>query len=257
MAKTKQDQQTDKGPKKPVNSSSPTSAPFTRSLIIIGALSVIFVAIYMLNAGYSDLRSLDQERRALQQNPSANGQRLDELNHRIHDIETDTGFIKTLFFGYYYDVHSVAFGAQDQIDQAIADIKEDKTKFGQDNSGPITREDKLASKVHTFRLMDFVNANCPPNAVILLPPADSLSGNSKWNFVWVPMWVEYFIYPRLCIASGTERLYPDLAKRITHVLIVKGIGYDKLPYEVPADKREPLCLMPIHKPTTDTTQTSN
>jgi hypothetical protein len=46
------------------------------------------------------------------------------------------------------------------------------------------------------------------------------------------------------------------------VLIVNGIGYDKLKYEVPLDKREKVCLLPINKPvdapeTTDTTQTSN
>lgn len=256
MAKGKQNQPTEKTQKKPASTGAPSnSGPFMRNLVIIGVLCIIFLGIYMMNAGYSELRSLDHERQALQENPSGNAQRLDEINRRVQEIESDTGYIKTMFFGYYYDVHSVAFGAQDQIDEAIAEIKEDKAKFGQDNNGPITREDKLASKVHTFRLMDFINTNCPSNSVILLPPADSLSNNSKWNFVWDPMWVEYFIYPRLCIASGTEKLYPDLAKRITHVLIVKGIGYDKLKYDVPADKREPLCLLPIQKP--DTTQTSN
>jgi len=257
VAKEKQNQQPDKGQKTPVGSVQvTTSGPFFRNAIIIGVLCVIFTGIYMLNYGYTELRGLDRERRELGENPRGHEQRLDEINHRMQEIETDTGFVKTLFFGYFYDVHSVAFGVQDQIDQAIAEINDEKAKFGQDNTGPITREDKLANKVHTFRLMDFVNANCPPGSVILLPPADSLSNNPKWNYIYDPMWVEYFIYPRLCLETGTEAQYPDLAKRITHVLIVKGIGYDKLKYDVPVEKREPLCLLPINKPV-ETNQTSN
>ena len=150
----------------------------------------------------------------------------------------------------------MAFGVQEQLENATAEIKKLKEKFGNGGDETITREDKLRYKIHTYMLMDLVNANCPPNSVILLPPADSLEMNPKWNFIYDPLWVEYFIYPRLCIAAGTETKNPELAKRITHVLIVKGIGYDKLKYDVPMDKREPLCLLPINKPL-DTPQTQN
>jgi hypothetical protein len=257
VAKEKRQQPTDKTPKKPVNSvQGAPGGSLIRNFIIIGVLTVVFFSIYQLNASYAELRDLFYEKQAIENNPNGNAQRLDEINHRVHDIKTDTGYVKMLFFGYFYDVHNVAFGEGEQIERAITDIKEDKAKFGLDNTGPITREDKLANKVHTFRLLDFVNTNCPPNSVILLPPADSLAGNPNWYYIYDPIWVEYFIYPRLCIETGHEAEYPALAKRITHVLIVKGIGYDKLHYDVPADKREPLCLLPINKPA-DANKTSN
>jgi hypothetical protein len=257
VAKEKQQQPANKVQAKPKGSETPrSSGPVSRNAIIIAGFLILFFAVYQLNASYGELRDLFYEKQAIENNPTGNAQRLDEINRRVHEIKSDTGFVKMLLFGYFYDVHNVAFGYQEQIDHAIAEIKEDKAKFGQDADGPITREDKLASKVHTFRLLDFVNTNCPPNSVILLPPADSLAGNPNWYYIYDPIWVEYFIYPRLCIETGQEKLYPNLARRITHVLIVKGIGYDKLNYDVPMDKREPLCLLPINKPA-EANKTSN
>ena len=119
----------------------------------------------------------------------------------------------------------------------------------------ITRRDKLRLKVKTFVLMERINEYCPPNSVILLPPADSLANDADWNYVYDPMWVEYFIYPRMCIASGTEAQNPELAKRINYVLIVKGIGYDKLKHTMPPEKRERLGLLPVNEP--DSTQNIN
>jgi hypothetical protein len=249
--------QPDKAPKKSATpSKGVTSGSFFHNAVIIIILSIVFIAIYNLNGERAELPDLYNEMYDLKERPGDHSERLNEISHRLHDIETDTAFVKSLFVGYFEDVHSIAFLGQQQLDNATAEIKKLKAQYGNDNDGPLTREDKLRYKVHTFMLMDLVNANCPPNSVILLPPADSLESNSKWNFIYDPLWAEYFIYPRLCIASGKESENPELAKRITHVLIVKGIGYDKLKYNVPMDKREPLCLLPINKPV-DTTQPSN
>jgi len=256
VAKDKKNQP-DKTQKKTVASSQGfTSGPIFRNGVIIFVLSIVFIIIYNLNGERAELPDLHNELEDLKERPGDNGQRMHEIAYRIHDIETDTGFVKSLFVGYFDEIHFVAFGVREQLDNATTEIEKLKNKFGNEGDGSITREDKLRYKVHTYMLMDMINANCPPNSVILLPPADSLANSSKWNFIYDPMWAEYFIYPRLCIASGKESENPELAKRITHVLIVKGIGYDKLKYDVPMDKREPLCLMPINKPT-ESTQTPN
>ena len=256
MAKGKQNQGTEKTEKKPASSSSgATQGSLFRNLIIIFLLSVIFVGIYALNDKRVELPDLYNELQTLKERPGDHDGRINEIEHRITEIETDTSFFKTLFVGYFDEIHFVAFGAQDQIDKVTAEIQNG-------SSAPVTREDKLNYKVHTYRLLDFINANTPANAVILLPPTDSIVNDSRWNYVSDPQWVEYFIYPRLCIESGKEAENPELAKRITHVLIVKGIGYNKLKYDVPLDKREKVCLLPVNKPvdvpeTTDSTQTSN
>lgn len=256
MAKGKHHQPSEKSEKKPAG---PTSAfgigPLFRNFIIILVLAIIFIGVYALNDKRVELPDLYNELQTLKERPGDHEERINEIEHRINEIETDTSFFKTLFVGYFDEVHFVAFGAQDQIDKVTAEIQNGSI-------APVTREDKLNYKVHTYRLLDFINQNCPSNSVILLPPADSLINDPHWNYVYDPGWVEYFIYPRLCIETGKESENPDLAKRVTHVLIVKGIGYDRLKYNVPLDKREKVCLLPVNKPVdvseqTDTTQISN
>lgn len=256
MAKGKQNQSSDKAQKKPaVSSQGFTLGPFFRNFIIIFFLSAVFIGVYSLNDKRVELPDLYNEMNTLNDRPGDHGERINEIHHRINEIETDTGYFKTLFVGYFDEIHFVAFGVQDQIDRITSEIQNG-------SNAPLTREDKLGYKVHTFKLLDFINANCPANSVILLPTIDSFQNDSRWNYVYNPDWVEYFIYPRLCIASGKESENPELAKRITHVLIIKGIGYDKLKYEVPVDKREKICLLPVNKPVdepaaADTTQTTN
>lgn len=247
MAKGKQNSSPDK-PDKPAAPPAPPSAsgPLLRNLVIIIGFSIIFASIYGLNAKRAELPDLYNEMSTLQERPGDHAERMHEIGQRINEIETDTSYLKTLFVGYFDEVHFVAFGAQAQIDKVTAEI-------GKADDAPLTRNDKLGYKVHTFKLLDFINSNCPANSVILLPPIDSFQNDQRWNYVYNPDWVEYFIYPRLCIASGKEKDNPDLAKRITHVLVIKGIGYDKLRYDVPIDKREKIGLLPINKPAEETT----
>ena len=256
MAKEKKHQSSDKAEKKPAGSSQGfASGSLFRNFVIIFMLSIIFICVYSLNSKRVELPDLYNEMNALQDRPGDHEQRIHEIGQRINEIETDTSYLKTLFVGYFDEIHFVAFGVQAQLDKVTSDILKG-------NNAPLTREDKLAYKVHTYKLLDFINANCPANSVILLPPIDSLQNDSRWNYVYDPGWVEYFIYPRLCIAAGKESENPELAKRITHVLIIKGIGYDKLKYDVPLEKREKICLLPVNKPVdeplqADSTQTTN
>lgn len=242
MAKNKGNQnQTNTKAKPVVSGPGAGSGSLVRNFIIIVVLSIILLGVYDLNMKRAALPDLYNEFYALQDNHK-NPERLNEVAHQIKSIETDTAWLKTLFVGYFEEFHFVALGLDQQLEKI-------KTEIQSETKNPeISREDKLNYKVHTYKLMDFVNANSPPYAVILLPPADSLKDNSKWDFIYDPPWVEYFIYPRLCIETGKENENPALAKRITHVLIVKGIGYDKLHYDVPEDKREKIILLPIDKP---------
>jgi hypothetical protein len=257
VAKEKQQQPSNKAHVKPKGPEPVrSSGSFTRNAVIILILTLVFFGIYKSNDYQDEFQDLRSELNELEQRPDVNEQRINEIKHRLNEIHNDTGFVKTLFLGYYVDVHNVAFGINKQLDKAEEEIIAQKTRFHLDNPEDIKREDKLRLKVNTYVLLERINEYSPPNSVILLPPSDSLVNDQDWKGLSDPIWVEYFIYPRLCLSSGTEAKNPNLAKRITHVLIVKGIGYDKLKYTVPPEKRERLCLLPINQPD-DSTKISN
>ena len=72
--------------------------------------------------------------------------------------------------------------------------------------------------------------------------------------VYDPEWMEYFLYPRLCVQIGKEENNPSLKERVTHVLIVEGKGYEKLHYEVPMNMRPKEDVLPIDLPQTQKPQ---
>jgi hypothetical protein len=160
------------------------------------------------------------------------------------DIQSDTSFLKKLTRSYYWAVHDVAIGGRENVKE----IKEKAVK-------PLTREDKFAMRIGIYPLIDYINKNTPDTAIIYLPEGDSIiSNNSKWNYIYDPEWMEYFLYPRLCVAMGHEKDHPDLAKRVTHVVIIEGKGYDKLHYEVPMNLRPKEDVLPIDLPPNQTKQ---
>ena len=119
----------------------------------------------------------------------------------------------------------------------------------------MTREDKLAMRIGIWGFIDYINKNTPKDAVIYLPEGDTVTSNtSKWNYIYDPEWMEYFLYPRLCVAMGRESDHPDLAKRVTHAVIIQGKGYDKLKYEVPVEQRAQEAVLPINQPPSKTPQ---
>ncbi len=217
---------------------------FLHNAIIISVLGLALALVYNMNSNRGELRSLYNEFDDLKEKGDKAG--MNSVYEQIKAIEIDTPYYKMLTLGYYDNIHSLG-AISKQIEELRASVNNGNKE------GPVTREDKLAYKVAVFPLLQYVNENTPKNAVILLPPTDSLAYTSKWNYLYDPIWVEYFIYPRLCLTTGREADHPDLAKRITHVLIVKGIGYDKLKYDVPVEKREKVAVLPINPP--DTLQT--
>jgi hypothetical protein len=245
MAKQNQKKEVPKQ-KHPASAQGNSLKYYVHNALIIGVMTFVFSIAYNLNAARGELHDLYDEYDNLKKN-DASDPKLDEVGRRIKEIETDTSYFKVLTLGYFEEVHFVPVMYK-QMESLRASVNNGNVE------GPVTREDKLNYKISVYPLLDYVNANTPKNAVVLLPPVDSLAYNSKWNYLYDPIWVEYFIYPRLCLTSGREFEHPDLAKRITHVLIVKGIGYDKLKYDVPLDKREKVAVLPIEKP--DTLQTS-
>lgn len=82
--------------------------------------------------------------------------------------------------------------------------------------------------------VQFINNHTPDSAIILMPSADVVNNvDKKRRMGWLSSkrHVTYFIYPRKAVyeLSGRDSVYLD---KVTHVAIVDGKGYDKLPYRV-------------------------
>lgn len=253
MAKQQPKQQVQQQKKK--TDSSSDGGAFTylfRNFIIIAVIGILFLIIDKVNEGPGKMQDLYSEYQQLRQSHGSE-ERMNQIADEFKTLQADTGFIKESIRkytrGYYWVTHDVAGKSVEQINDINSKIESGQMK-------PLTHEDKLAYKVGVYPLIKYLNENTPKDAVILLPPGDSLLSNtSKWNYVYDPEWMEYFIYPRLCLATGRENEHPDLAKRITHVLIVQGRGYDKLKYELPVDQRPSEAVLPIdHPPVTNQTK---
>lgn len=215
------------------------------NLLIVAILGIIFLVVYNINVGPGKMQELYGEYQQLSQT-RGNETRINEIAEEFRKLQADTGFFKEAIRrytrGYYWVTHDVAAGSLKQIGEINEKIESGQMK-------PLTREDKLGYKVGIYPLIKYINENTPENAVILLPQGDSLLSNTpRWNFVYDPDWMEYFLYPRLCLAIGREDEYPELAKRATHVLIVQGKGYEKLKYDVPVEQRTSEAILPIDHP---------
>lgn len=216
-----------------------------RNLAIVAVLGILFLLVDKINEGPGKMQDLYGEYQQLAQTRS-NPARMDEIAAEFQKLQGDTGAFKEALRrytrGYYWVTHDVVKKNLEQINELNEKVENGQMKA-------LTREDKLGYKVGVYPLIRYLNETTPKDAVILLPPGDSLLSNtSKWNFVYDPEWMEYFIYPRLCVATGRESEHPDLAKRVTHVLIVQGRGYDKLKYDVPVDQRPSEAVLPIDHP---------
>lgn len=112
----------------------------------------------------------------------------------------------------------------------------------------ITTNQKSEAKLgFDYRYIHYIKQNTPDDAVILMPP-DSVFEKSDFNKrgawgVKTKTWDMYFIYPRTVISEQDSGSYPELYKRITHVMIVNGWGYSKLRYAV--QNKQPYTVLPV------------
>jgi hypothetical protein len=238
MAKQQRKQVQAKQPGKPMSpSGGGTFTYLVRNFIIVLVIGFLFLGIDRMDEKQGRLPQMYQEFEQLRQS-GANQPRLQELYGQIMEAQSDTSVLNKLTRGYYWAVHGVAESGLENV----RDIESKATR-------PLTRNDKFAMRVGLWPLIDYINKNTPENAVIYLPKGDSaISNNGKWNYVYSAEWMEYFIYPRLCITMGAEKANPELAKRVTHVVIVEGKGYDKLKYDVPESQRVAEGVFPIDSP---------
>ena len=125
-----------------------------------------------------------------------------------------------------------------------------------------------------FQYIKIILDKTPEDAVILMPDAKdfALPEGAPANtpkFGKVAEKCTYFLYPRTLIYDEMDgadsiggkvnfRKDPDYAekrKKVTHVAIVYGYGYEHLNYQV--QQRDPYACLPINQPTSTTTPNSN
>lgn len=215
-----------------------------RNVVIIVAIGFVFFLIDKRNEKFSNLNDMYQQFQQLRQS-GANQQVLQDLYNEITEIQSDTSFVTRVTRGYHWAIHDMAIGSLENIEN----IKQELRLRGADSTARSLRDAKLGMKVGVYPYIKMIEANTPENAVILLPPADTLAEYGKWNFIYDTDWVEYFIYPRLCVSAGRENEHPDLAKKVSHVLVVDGYaGWNHLKYEIPAEQRPKDAILPVDKP---------
>lgn len=215
-----------------------------RNAALIVGFGILFMLFDKLNEKQSKLPELYQEFSYLQQTRS-NQARLQEVYNEIVTLQGDTSFLTKVTRGYRWAIHDLAFKNLENIEQVKAQLSAQRA----DSTPQSLFEAKMNMKVSLYPMFDYIKANTPEDAIILLPEGDSaVSNTSKWNFIYDPEWVEYFIYPRLCLAIGREDEHPELKNKITHVLIIEGKGYDKLKYDVPLEQRPREAILPINQP---------
>jgi len=147
--------------------------------------------------------------------------------------------------GYNYAIKEVAISNKQRIDQ----IETRRLNF---NLPELRQEDKLLFRIEDYWYIQFITAHTPDTAVILLPPASAIDTTPEFSQLNDPEWMEYFLYPRLCISEDQKNTKKELYAKVTHVAIVNSWGYNKLKYE--PKERPTETILPIEKPKDDEVQ---
>jgi hypothetical protein len=149
--------------------------------------------------------------------------------------------------GYNYAIKEVAIGNKQRIDQ----IETRKINF---NLPEITWELKRQFRIEDYWYIQTIQDVTPKNfnTVVLLPPHSAVDSTPQFKELSDPEWMEYFLYPRLCVSEDEKETKKELYAKVNYVAIVNNWGYDKLKYE-PAG-RPSEAVMPVVKPIEDSTR---
>lgn len=146
--------------------------------------------------------------------------------------------------GYNFAVKDVAVRNKELMDHI-------ETRRLNANLPELTLQQKRLFKIESYWYIDYLRESTPSDAVILLPPHSAIPDTSEFNLVYSSEWMEYFLFPRLCVSEDEKTTKPELYKKANYVAIVNGWGYDKLKYQ--PYKHESEAVLPIEKPKADST----
>lgn len=233
--------------KKPAASSAGNSAftYFWRNAVVIAGLGIIALIFWNKFSDERKLSDLTQRFYTLRaSNPRSPELRdvYDQIMVLQPEVSSDTSLLTRVTRGYHWAIHDMCMGSVADI----AEREEQLHRMQADSTPQALLEAKKTMKVGVYTLLKYVNENTPKDAVITLPPPDSLANEGKWNFIYDPEWVEYFLYPRLCVASHDTT--SPLKKKASYALIVNGFGYENLKYNVPLNQRPKEAVLPIDHP---------
>ena len=147
--------------------------------------------------------------------------------------------------GYNFAVKDVAIHNKELMDHI-------ETRRLNANKPELTLEQKRLFKIEDYWYIDYLKENTPTNAVVLLPPKSAVANTPEFNLINSSEWMEYFLFPRLCISEDEKDKKKELYSKVTYVAIVNGWGYNKLkytPYSKPTE-----AVLPIEKPKMDSTK---
>jgi len=118
-------------------------------------------------------------------------------------------------------------------------------KKNKDLGFPQRQEAKLGFNVS---YLNYLNANTPDETIILMPPDTVIlprSGKSDFDkYMKNRIWVSYFIYPRKVVYER-EKETSALYDAATHIAIINGWGYHKLPFRV--NNKVKHAVIPLNK----------
>jgi hypothetical protein len=159
-------------------------------------------------------------------------------------------FLLLMFYvfnpGYYWAVKEIAIKNNLAIDTIQMDFDLMPDEFRNDY--------KLTLRIDDYKYIKQLELHTPDSAVILLPPLSAVDTTPEFNSLNDPEFMEYFLYPRLCISEDQKNTKKDLYAKVTYVAIVNGWGYDKLRYK--AERKSSAAVLPIDKPNIDEADTT-
>jgi hypothetical protein len=146
--------------------------------------------------------------------------------------------------GYNFAIKDVAIHNKELIDHI------ETRRLNADPPMPeLTLQDKRRFKIADYWYIEYLRDHTPSNAIVLLPPKSVIPDTSEFNQINDAEWMEYFLFPRLCVSEDEKDKKPELYSKVNYVAIVNGWGYNKLKY-VPHN-HETEAVLPVEKPKID------